>query len=67
MSDDADRADRLIEAALQDALAAVRRNRGPEATGYCLWCEEPLAEGRRWCSAECRDDWDRHHAAARRR
>lgn len=54
VSDDADRADRLIEAALQNALAAARRNRGPEATGYCLWCEEPVEEGRRWCGPECR-------------
>jgi hypothetical protein len=67
MSDEADRADRLIEAALQNALAAARRNRGPEATGYCLWCEEPVAEGRRWCGPECREEWERHHAAERRR
>jgi hypothetical protein len=67
MSDDADRADSLIESTLQDALAAARMTMGPEATGYCLWCEEPLAEGRRWCCIECREEWERHHAAARRR
>jgi hypothetical protein len=67
MSDEADRADRLIDAALQEALSAARRNSGPESTGYCLWCEEPLAMGRRWCSAECREEWERYHAANRRR
>jgi hypothetical protein len=67
MSDDADQADLLIEAALQDAIAAARRPTGPVATGYCLWCDEPLAAGRRWCGAECRDEWERGHDAARRR
>jgi RNA polymerase-binding transcription factor DksA len=31
---------------------------GPEATGYCLNCGLPLPEPRRWCSADCRDDWE---------
>lgn len=30
-----------------------------KATGQCLYCEEPLPEGRRWCNAECRDEWER--------
>lgn len=38
-----------------------RRPNGPPATGYCLFCgpDVPLEDGRRWCSAECRDDWTR--------
>jgi hypothetical protein len=28
-----------------------------EATGYCLFCDEEVEENRRWCSAQCRDDW----------
>lgn len=28
------------------------------ATGYCLYCGEPLERGRRWCNAECRDAWE---------
>jgi RNA polymerase-binding transcription factor DksA len=31
----------------------------PEATGFCLSCGEPLPDGRRWCNADCRDDWER--------
>lgn len=27
------------------------------ATGFCLFCDEPLAPERRWCDAQCRDDW----------
>lgn len=30
---------------------------GPEATGFCLYCDEPVAPGLRWCNAECRNDW----------
>jgi hypothetical protein len=39
----------------------MRRRPRPliEATGVCLNCEAPLAEGRRWCNADCRDDWER--------
>ena len=38
---------------------------GPLATGYCLWCEEPLEGGRRWCDSDCRDDWERARGGAR--
>jgi len=32
------------------------------ATGECLFCEEPLPPGVRWCGAECRDDWEKDNA-----
>lgn len=35
----------------------LRKPAGPEPTGLCLSCEAPLPEGRRWCDADCRDDW----------
>ena len=43
-----------------DALTIKRRphHAGPQATGFCLFCGEPLADGRRWCGPECRDDWE---------
>lgn len=31
---------------------------GPEATGDCLYCGEPLAVGLRFCDADCRDGWE---------
>jgi len=37
------------------ALREFRKPVGPVATGFCLHCEEPLADGRRWCNADCRD------------
>jgi hypothetical protein len=68
MSDDADRAEEIIEQTVADAIAAARREkRAARATGRCLWCGEKTGQGRRWCSPDCRDDWERAHAAARRR
>lgn len=58
MADDADRVDALVQAMIEAGIAAATGS-GPAATGVCLWCGEPLTEGRRWCSAECRDDWER--------
>lgn len=29
------------------------------ATGFCLWCGEPLRYGLRWCDTDCRDDFER--------
>ncbi len=37
----------------------VRKPEGPKPTGRCLWCDEPVEEGRRWCpGVECRDMWE---------
>ncbi|MDR0577756.1 MAG: hypothetical protein LBI87_09540 [Candidatus Accumulibacter sp.] len=68
MSDLADQAQ-----AREEALAETLRRFGrapvksPAATGVCLNCGERLDGGRRWCSPECRDDWERQERAARRR
>ena len=35
--------------------------------GQCYWCGEPLPAPRRWCDADCRDDWERDHARRRTR
>jgi hypothetical protein len=67
VTDDADRADEIIAQTVADALESARRNVGPLATGRCLWCDDPVAEGRRWCGPECRSEWDLYHAAENRR
>lgn len=63
MADVVDKANawRDLEAELR---IKVIRSAGPEveATGTCLFCDEPVAEGRRWCSAEHRDNWERQRA-----
>ena len=55
-----EREERLDDARRKFTRAAPQ---GPVATGFCLWCGEELDPPRRWCNAECRDEWawwDRH-------
>lgn len=35
-----------------------------EATGRCLYCDEYLGDGRRWCEASCRDAWEKEQKTA---
>lgn len=60
--DEADIASDLMERELQLALRS-RVWESQESTGHCLWCDKPLEPGLRWCDADCRDDWERAHAA----
>lgn len=65
MSDLADRAEADIEHELAEALRA-RKPAGPEATGFCLYCREPVADVTRWCpGTECRDEWQRQEQQRR--
>lgn len=61
MSDHADLALEIVEARNARALEvhASRQETGPVYTGYCLECGEDLDNPRRWCDAECRDQWER--------
>jgi len=43
-------------------LAAARRPAGPVSTGYCLYCEDVVGDEVRWCSTECRNEWEREAA-----
>ena len=64
MADDADRAQQHIEAEL-GGLLSRRCAEAPAATGLCLNCGAVVDPPRRWCDADCRDDWQRmtgkHH------
>lgn len=61
MSDPADEADQQVER-FNDFARSLRRPTGPMATGYCAWCDDPVAAGVRFCDVGCRDDWDRDEA-----
>lgn len=54
-----DRANQLAEDERARAVASASAA-GPvaEATGHCLNCGDRLRKGRRWCNAECREDWE---------
>ena len=59
IADENDLASHHQELFTRHALAK-RKPEGPEPTGECLRCYAPLPGGqRRWCDAECRDDWER--------
>ncbi len=47
----------------RDIALRVRKPEGPKPTGVCLWCGEPVEEGRRWCDAFCRNGWERVKAS----
>lgn len=56
--DEADMAQRT-EAQLEKVsrYKSQRHTANAEPTGFCLFCGDPVAENRRWCNADCRDDW----------
>lgn len=69
MADEADLADEFQERFIADSLQRHRTEQSSvlKATGKCLFCEEPLEAGHRWCDTHCRDDWQREEDAKRRR
>lgn len=43
----------------QQQIQAVRADVKPSnATGCCWYCGKPTDSKRRWCDADCRDDWE---------
>ena len=59
MADDADLADRFIEInARASRYKSLRDEPDVIAIGECLFCGATVEPGRRWCNAECRDDWE---------
>jgi hypothetical protein len=61
--DEADTADLTITQALTAALR--RRHATLPATGLCYSCADPVADGRRFCDADCLRDWERVERARR--
>ena len=46
------------EELFRDLALRYRAPEAPKAAGRCLFCKEPLPEGRRFCDAHCRDDYE---------
>lgn len=63
--DEIDRIQPHLDAVVQEGIRAAHAATPVAATGYCLWCAAPLASPQRWCDIDCRDDWDKDHAAHR--
>lgn len=62
MADDADLAQARLEReeSLRRRWAVPPRAAGPY-TGYCYNCGARVPSPRRWCDADCRDDWEKRH------
>lgn len=59
MADIADLGAETAEFFLSLAEKERKKPQGPPFTGKCLNCGEDTDEQRRWCDADCRDDWQR--------
>ena len=63
--DELDKTSRDLETLTNAALDEISRKANQKevnATGKCLYCEEPLnIPGQRWCNAECRDRWEKEN------
>jgi hypothetical protein len=66
MSDHADNSDNKIYRVIASGLAAVRRAPSLQPDFRCYFCDEPVGKEFLFCNSDCRDDFDRHAAAARR-
>lgn len=65
MTDDADRSDSKIAAAIEDGINRIRRAVVHPYTGECYFCGEEVNEPKRFCDTFCRDDWDAMQRAKR--
>lgn len=63
MADEIDLADEVTETMLKAQIARARKQQQHiPATGHCLYCDAPLDDSkRRWCDADCRDDWEQEN------
>lgn len=63
-----DNADEMMEQLHSARIAEIRSTRsGLIATGRCYNCEEHVPAGQTFCDADCRDDYEKAHAAKQRK
>ena len=60
--DDADITGERAEFYHLSDLERSRKPEAPKASGYCLYCEDPVPPGSRWCDTDCRNDWEKVNA-----
>lgn len=60
MADEFDMASEIEQKQRDISIAAARTVKlAAVATGLCLQCLAEVEDGRRWCCADCRDDWEK--------
>ena len=62
IGDDADIANDLMQYAIDIGVrnAHDKIKKPSNQTGKCIWCEEPVKDDRRWCSTECRNEFEKY-------
>jgi hypothetical protein len=62
MSDDADVANDLAQHAVDVGIKLANNSikKPSNQTGKCIWCEDPVIDDRRWCSIECRNEFEKY-------
>ena len=62
MNDDVDNANdfmqHMIDVGVKNAHDKIKKP--SNQTGNCIWCEEPIKDDRRWCSIECRNEFEKY-------
>ena len=63
MSDEADIANDYLQQMINTALTnAHNKAKIPfNTTGKCIWCEENIDDSRRWCSVDCRNEYQKYY------
>ena len=64
MSDDADLTDEKMEVELKAQINNCRTGVVLPATGRCHYCKQRVGKGKRFCDADCRDDWEHQQKMA---
>ena len=60
MSDEVDAANELLQKMIDAGISKAQGTINVvNTTGKCIWCGEEVHDERRWCSAECRNDYER--------
>ena len=62
MSDEVDVANDLAQHAIDVGIrnAHDKIKKPSNQTGRCIWCETPVKDDRRWCSVECRNEFEKY-------
>jgi hypothetical protein len=62
MNDDVDNANdfmqHMIDVGVKNAHGKIKKP--SNQTGKCIWCETPVKDDRRWCSTECRNEFEKY-------
>ena len=59
VADDIDLANEMLDAQISRAVAKASGLEIPiNTSGKCLYCQEKVDNGRRWCDAECREYYE---------